>query len=236
MARQVVAGIPLHVTQRGNRGQQTFFDDSDRLFYLALLRHYTRLHAIEVLAYCLMPNHVHLVLAPGASESLQRALKPLHSRYAQRIHRSRDWRGHFWQGRYFSSMLDEPYLWAAIRYVERNPVRARMTERAENYPWSSARARCGLGDDPLICKGSAWTRHLAAVDNWSQWLALGEDSSQLELLRQNACQGLPCGSPEFLARLEVSTGRRQRPGLGGRPRKDASKPPSAITAASPQAS
>ena len=233
MARQVVAGVPLHVTQRGNRGQLVFFDDSDRLFYIALLRHYTRQHDIEVLAYCLMSNHVHLVLVPGAKESLQRALKPMHSRYAQRIHRARDWRGHLWQGRFFSSMLDEPYLWAAIRYVERNPVRARMIGRAEDYPWSSARTRCGLGDDPLIRRESAWARHLATVGNWSRWLAMGENSSQLEALRQNANQGLPCGSPEFLARLEAATGRCLRPGLNGRPRKDASKAPRTIITASP---
>jgi putative transposase len=233
MARQVVAGVPLHVTQRGNRGQPTFFDDSDRLFYLALLHHYTRRHDVEVLAYCLMPNHVHLVLVPGAAENLHRALKPLHSRHAQRVHRARDWRGHLWQGRFFSSMLDDSYLWAAIRYVERNPVRARMIARAEDYPWSSARTHCGIGDDPLISAGSAWSRHLAAMNDWSRWLAIAEDSSQLENLRRGVNQGRPCGSPEFVAKLEAATGHCLRPGINGRPRKDASTAARAIVTASP---
>ncbi len=232
MARQVVAGVPLHVTQRGNRGQRVFFDDSDRLFYLSLLSHYTRRHDIKVLAHCLMPNHVHLVLVPGVAESLQRALKPLHFRHAQRIHRARDWKGHLWQGRFFSSMLDEPYLWAAIRYVERNPVRARMIGRAEDYPWSSARAHCGLGDDPLICAGSGWARRLAAIENWSRWLALGDDSLQMDVLRRNANTGLPCGSPEFLAKLEAATGKSLKPGINGRPRKNALAAPGAILASS----
>ncbi len=89
---------------------------------------------------------MHLVVAPESDDGLQRALKPLHMRYAQRRNRNRDWHGHLWQGRFFSSPLDEPYLWAALRYVERNPVRARLARGAENYAWSSA--DCGRRADP----------------------------------------------------------------------------------------
>jgi putative transposase len=107
IARVVCAGVPHHVTQRGNRRGPVFFTDDDRAEYLRLLHEYTVRHAVEVLAYCLMTNHVHLVVVPGTKQGLHRALKPLHMRHAQRINRAWDWQGHLWQGRFFSSALDE---------------------------------------------------------------------------------------------------------------------------------
>lgn len=127
------AGVPHHITQRGNRREDVFFTDEDRETYLAWLKDYADQHAVDILAYCLMTNHIHLIAVPADEDGLQRVLKPLHMRYAQRVNRSRGWKGHVWQGRYFSSALDEDYLWAAVRYVERNPVRARMVRKAENY-------------------------------------------------------------------------------------------------------
>ena len=146
VARTVFAGLPHHVTQRGNRREDVFFTDDDRRTCLAWLKAYCDEHAVAILAYCLMTNHVHLIAVPDSEDGLHRALKPLHTRYAQRINRSRGWHGHVWQGRFFSSPLDEPYLWAALRYVERNPVRARMVRRAETYaqrcrPLRAARRR-----------------------------------------------------------------------------------------------
>ena len=110
-----------------------------------------------------MTNHIHLVAVPMTEDSLQRALKPLHMRYAQRINRSHDWKGHLWQGRYFSSTLDETYLWAAIRYVERNPVRARMVRKAENYSWSSAQAHCRHRQDTVLTTNSIWRRQVESM-------------------------------------------------------------------------
>jgi putative transposase len=199
VARVIYAGVPHHVTQRGNRQEQVFFNDRDRAAYLRLLRDYADKHAIEVLAYCLMTNHVHLVVLPKTGDGLHRALKPLHMRHAQRINRARGWKGHLWQGRYFSSPLDEDYLWAAIRYVELNPVRARMTARAEGYPWSSAAAHCGLVADPVLTTDPAWQRRFIAIGNWSRWLAAGDEPEQAETLRRHAGKGLPCGSAAFMA-------------------------------------
>jgi putative transposase len=107
-----------------------FFEEEDRTVYLAWLREYSVKHKVEVVAYCLMTNHVHLIMIPGTEDGLNRVLRPLHMRYAQRVNRNQGWNGHVWQGRYFSAPLDEAYTWAAIRYVERNPVRAGMVERA----------------------------------------------------------------------------------------------------------
>jgi putative transposase len=204
--------LPHHVTQRGNHRAQVFFSDADHLTYLALLREYTMQHQVAVLAYCLMPNHVHLVLVPAATDSLPRSLRHVHVRYAQRLNRERDWKGHLWQGRYFASVLDERHCWAAIRYVELNPVCARLVETAETYPWSSANTHCGLRKDALLTTEPYWQRQFEAIGDWSAWLAEGNETQELSILRKNAPKGLPCGSEEFITQLETATGRRLRDG------------------------
>ena len=217
-ARVVCAGVSHHVTQRGNRRGQVFFTRDDRQAYLQWLQEYTGKHEVDVLAYCLMTNHVHLVVVPTTEHALHRVLKPLHMRYAQRVNRARGWKGHVWQGRYFSAVLDESYLWAAIRYVERNPVRAGIVDRAENYAWSSARAHCGLSSDPVLSAKSPWQRQFEGIGDWSAWLAEGDEQQSLEMLRQYADKGLPCGSATFIEMLEKSTGRLLRYQPQGRPR------------------
>jgi putative transposase len=207
LARTVIARVPHHVTQRGNRREQVFFTDDDRRAYLGWLEEYAGKHGVDLLAYCLMTNHVHLVAVPAAEDSLHKALKPLHMRYAQRINRARGWSGHLWQGRFFSSALDDDYFWAAIRYVERNPVRAAMVERAESYRWSSAAAHCGVRADPVLTLESPWTKSLEGIGNWSAWLADDDDQLRIDLLRRNVNKGLPCGSDDFVRRLESVTGR-----------------------------
>jgi putative transposase len=212
-SRFVLPGVPHHVTQRGNRRGQVFFKDDDHRTYLAWLREYAVEYEIDVLAYCLMSNHVHLVLVPSQRSSLHLALRCLHLRYAMRMNRDHGWRGHLWQGRYFASVLDESYLWAAIRYVELNPVRAGMVEQAEDYRWSSARAHCGLREDPMLCNKPAWERRIAAVTDWSAWLQEGLAADALKALRLNGPRGFPCGSEAFIDDLEQRTGRclRSRP-------------------------
>jgi len=170
-----------------------------------------------------MTNHIHLVVIPSTEDGLQAVLKPLHMRYAQRLNRERGWKGHVWQGRYFSSPLDEAYLWAAIRYVERNPVRARMVRKSERYPWSSAAAHCQLREDELLSQKSAWQRQLAQITDWSAWLAEGDETEQIDILRRNADKGLPCGSDRFIRKLEKLAGRALQYRPRGRPKKDADK-------------
>jgi len=204
--RFVLAGVPHHVTQRGNRREPVFFGDADRTSYLRWLRDYAARHGLDVLAYCLMPNHVHLVVVPATRDALQRALKPLHMRHAQHVNRAKECSGHVWQGRFFSSALDETYLWAAIRYVERNPVRARFCSRAEEYAWSSAAAHCGLRGDPVLCDKPSWLRQRAAIGDWSHWLSLGDEPASLKMLRAHADRGYPCGSQEFVDAWQTATG------------------------------
>ncbi len=219
LARTVFAGVPHHITQRGNRREDVFFCDEDRNAYLVWLKEYAEIYDVDILAYCLMTNHVHLVAVPASKDSLHQMLKPLHMRYAQRINRANNWKGHLWQGRFFSSALDESYLWAAMRYVERNPVRAGMVRKAKNYRWSSAGAHCGLRHDAALTDKSAWRRQFDSIGDWSDWLAVGDEPDKMEVLRRNADKGLPCGSENFIRKLEKLTGRALQYRPRGRPKK-----------------
>jgi putative transposase len=219
LARPVFAGVPHHITQRGNRRENVFFSDADRESYLEWLAGYCAVHGVEVLAYCLMSNHVHLVAVPERGDGLERVLRPLHTRYAQRINRLKRWKGHLWQGRFFSSALDEAYLWAAIRYVERNPVRARMVRRAENYRWSSAAAHCGLRADSVLTRDPEWFKQFKSVGDWAKWLGEGERPEQLEVLRRHVERGLPCGAEGFIRKLERQAKQLLRLRPRGRPKK-----------------
>lgn len=223
LARPVFPGVPHHITQRGNRREDVFFNDADRAAYLTWLKDYGAKYHVRILAYCLMTNHIHVVAVPDSEDALEKVFRPLHTRYAQRINRAKRWKGHLWQGRFFSSALDEAYLWAAIRYVERNPVRARIVRRAENYRWSSAPAHCGLKEDTVLTLDREWLRQVKSVGDWSSWLAQGDRPEQLEVLRRHVERGLPCGAERFIRRLERRAGQILRPRARGRPRKVAQK-------------
>jgi len=219
LARPVFAGVPHHITQRGNRREDVFFSDEDRQAYLEWLSEYAKQHHVEIIAYCLMTNHVHVVAVPAEVDGLEKMFRPLHTRYAQRINRSRGWKGHLWQGRFFSSALDEPYTWAAIRYVEQNPVRAAMVTKAEDYAWSSAPAHCGFRQDPVLTTRRRWQEALTAVDDWSAWLSLPSSQEHIGTLRSQVERGLPCGAPSFIRKLERRAGQSLAVRPRGRPRK-----------------
>ena len=133
-ARIVIPDIPHHVTHRGNRAEQVFFDEGDYRYYLGLLRRYAGEHGLAIQAYCLMPNHLHLVSVPFAKTSLASVLKRVHIKYTQRMNRINNLTGNLWENRPWSCPMDSQHCWAAVRYVERNPVRARIVSTAENYP------------------------------------------------------------------------------------------------------
>ena len=208
-ARIVFSGVPHHVTQRGNHRQRVFFSRGDHLAYLNLLDEHARQFSVDVVAYCLMPNHVHLVVIPSHPGGLHRMFKGVHGQYAQRVNRMREQQGHLWQGRYFSSPLDADYFLNAVRYVELNPVRARMVAKAEDYAWSSAAAHCGQCKDPLVGPQPR-SKILAGIGNWSKWLAEEVAEDALATLRHHVSQNLPCGSSEFVVELEKSAGRQLR--------------------------
>jgi len=233
LSRAVFAGLPHHITQRGNRRDDVFFTDEDRLAYLEWLQGYCEKHDVDVLAYCLMTNHVHLIALPHTDDGLQKVLKPLHMRYAQRVNRAHGWKGHLWQGRFFSSPLDDAYLWSAVRYVERNPVRVGMVKRAEDYRWSSAAAHCGLRDDAVLADRLLRNQEVVTTAAWADWLSVEEETGRLDMLRKHVEKGLPCGSESFVERLGNQIGRILERRPQGRPRLEIEKKEGRKRVASP---
>ncbi len=212
LARVVAPGLPHHVTQRGNRRQTVFFSDDDYEAYKALAAEYCAAAGVAVWAYCLMPNHVHLILVPADEDGLRRALGEAHRRYTRRINFREGWRGYLWQGRFASFVLDEAHLLAAARYVELNPVRAGLCERPEDWAWSSAAAHLAGRDDGLATVAPL----LEFAGDWKAFLEGGLEAPELEAIRAHERTGRPLGSETFLEGLEARLGRTLRKRTAGR--------------------
>ena len=208
MARVIAAGQPHHITQRGNRRCEVFFAEADYRKYLSLLSEYCKRYDLAIWAYCLMPNHVHFVAVPSSSESLSGTFRDTHQAYSSWLNRKMGESGHLWQGRFFSCVLDEAHLWSAVRYVERNPVRAGLVKRAEDYPWSSAAGHCGLRQDAMLSGQLERSDH---VGNWRAMLREPGEEAEVALLRKHTRTGRPCGDAPFVERLESVLGRKLRP-------------------------
>jgi putative transposase len=219
LARVIALDTPHHVTQRGNARQSIFQSDADRTVYLELLSHYCRLHRLLLAGYCLMSNHVHLVAIPQVPESLALALKNTHGRYAAYFNVRNLSSGHVWQGRYYSCPLDTPHCWAALRYVEMNPVRAGLAARAADYAWSSAAVHCGEVPDDGLLDLSFW-RQAWTQSEWRTHLTATVAGETVEI-RRLTHTGRPAGTPGFVRSLEKALKRRLAPAPGGRPWKEA---------------
>jgi len=216
LSRIVPVNIPHHVTQRGNARRPILNSDNERLVYLDLLRTQLRLYELSLLGYCLMSNHVHLVVVPHRADSLALALKYTHGRYASFWNATHQSSGHVWQGRFYSCPLDCSHLWIALRYTELNPVRAGMVQAAENWPWSSAGAHCGCRPTDDWLEMEAWNRRWS-MESWKQYLRTAATESELDAIRQHTHTGRPLGGQEFVRDLEVTLQRRLVPQKGGRP-------------------
>lgn len=188
--RVVIPNAPHHVTQRGSRRLRVFSSDTEYRLYLRLLAEQCTKHGLEVWSYCLMPNHVHLVAVPGASSGLAAPIGEAHRAYAWRINRKHDWTGHLWQERFRSFPMDETHLFFAVRYVLLNPVRANLVQRAEEWPYSSARAHLMGRADPLVDREPMADR----IDDWRAYLASGESDDLLKRLRRHSRTGRPLGN------------------------------------------
>jgi putative transposase len=162
-----------------------------------------------------MANHIHLLVVPHHKESVAKVIAGVHRSHSERVNRRLDRTGHLWQNRYFSTALDEHHLWAAVRYIERNPVRAGIVGRAEDYRWSSARAHCGISFDPHLSPASPFP---GRVSNWREWLAEADrEEAAVAALRENSRTGWPTGTTDFVAGLEVKLGRSLTRRPPGRP-------------------
>ena len=213
-ARIVIPGLPHHVTQRGNRRLPVFFSDADYESYRALLAEFCGRAGTAVWAYCLMPNHVHLILVPDNADGLRASLGEAHRRYTRRINRREDWRGHLWQERFHSFPMDEAWLLACARYVVLNPVRAGLVKDAADWPWSSAGAHLTGQDDDLVTVAGLAER----VGDWRAFLEQSLEEVALDRLRRHGMNGRALGGAAFMAEWEAKLGRPLGPRPRGRPK------------------
>ena len=222
LSRLVVPGLPHHVTQRGNRGTRTFFEDGDYALYRDLLSEAARKAEAAIWAYCLMPNHVHLVIVPADEDGLRRTLADAHRRYTGYVNARLRVTGHLWQGRFGSVVMDEAHLSHAVRYVSLNPVRARLVERARDWPWSSVAAHLSRQDDRLVRVAPILERY----GDVAAFLGADADASEaaaFRKLRQSETTGRPIGEDGWLDALETATGRPLKPQKRGPKKKPVSK-------------
>ncbi len=211
IARVVIPGFPHHVVQRGNRRQRVFFSDDDRKTYLDYLRIYAKPAGIHFWGYCLMDNHVHIIAVPDKEEDFAWGFSEAHRRYTRMINFREKWRGYLWEGRFKSYPLSQTHLYAAIRYIERNPVRAKIVENAWDYPWSSARAHVFKQKDPLLDDNFM----ASEIENWRLFLSEEDKQIDVNLIKMHVNNGRPLGDSQFIEAIEKLTGRilhRQKPG------------------------
>jgi putative transposase len=217
IARVVVPGLPHHVTQRGNRREPVFFGAGDYQLYRRLIAAAARRAGAEIWAYCLMPNHVHLIVTPTDHDGLRATFAEAHRRYTGAINARFHWTGHLFQGRFGAVVMDEPHLLAATRYIALNPVAAGLVSRAEEWPWSSARAHLAGEDDELATVAPL----RALIADFAALLTAPADPAATARSERAPTIGRPLGAPEWIAALERQLGRRLAPGKPGpKPRMD----------------
>jgi putative transposase len=212
LARIVLAGTPHHITQRGTNHQLVFRTRKDRRVYLDLLRQQSRLANVSILAYCLMPNHVHLIATPRDESGLAVLLRRLHGRYAQYFNASRTRTGHLWQNRYFSCPMGATHLWTALRYVEQNPLRAGLAASPDAFEWSSASAHL-VGQDRWRVLDMHFWRDAGGITAWRNLLDGTESEDSCIALRRATHAGQPFGDETFRSRTcSLATSPNRTPG------------------------
>jgi len=210
-ARIVIPGCPHHVIKRGNRRQVVFFSDKDKKIYFDLLKRAAKKAGIAIWTYCLMDNHVHLIAVPEKENSLAKGIGRAARDYSLLINIRNDWKGHLWQKRFDSYPLGETHMYSAVRYIERNPVRAGIVERAEDYYWSSASSHVLKEKDELLSDFYL----MSEISDWASYLREETDESDKKLFKSHSRTGRPLGDDEFIDRLEKLTGRslkKEKPG------------------------
>ncbi len=222
LARIVVPEVPHHVTQRGNRREPIFFEDGDYVFYRSLIAEAARRAGTQVWAYCLMPNHVHMIATPANEDGLRKTFAEAHRRYTRAINARFGWTGHLFQGRFGAVAMDEAHLIAAARYIALYPVRAGLIRHPRDWPWSSVRAHLEGRDDALVMVAPLLER----VPDFAALLEAEDTPEITERLDRAAGVGRPLGSAAWLADLEARLGRPLAPARRGpKPRVQAATAP-----------
>ena len=211
LARVILPGYPHHIIQRGNCRQDVFFCDDDYVFYLDLLKHWCDSEGVEVWAYCLMTNHVHLIVKPSQGSNLSKAIAETHRRYTRMINFRENWRGYLWQGRFSSYPMDEQYVLKAAAYVELNPVKAKMVTSAWDYRWSSVHSHLNGQDPEGIIEPQ---KLLDLCGDWHEYLLQSQPTLDATF-EQHLNTGRPMGNDQFIEKIEILLGRdlkKKKPG------------------------
>lgn len=215
--RAVAIGYPHHVTQRGNNREPVFLESQDYQTYLQRLICYAKKYEIRVWAYCLMKNHIHLLVAPGKEDSLARGIGATNLTYTQYFNKKYDRSGRIWQNRFFSCIVGhDEYLWNVVRYIETNPVKAGILSDPEGYPWSSAKAHCRGDYDPVL-ERPGWLEGLTRL-GYRKSLAR-VNGTEDEVIRKTTRSGRFYGCSKTRAQLETDYGFKLTSRPRGRPRR-----------------
>jgi len=220
-------GIPAHIVQRGNNRSACFFCDDDYLLYKELLGEGLRRYGGELHAYCLMTNHVHLLITPCEKETISLVVQHVGRQYVQYINRTYRRSGTLWEGRHKGSLVDaEAYLLRCYRYIELNPVTAGMVDNPGEYPWSSYRANA-LGEaDSLVSPHSVYqslgTTRMEQVSGYRALFMIAMTSRDVGEIRHGIESNHPVGCDRFKAQIEEALDRKLGTGKRGRPAKDGS--------------
>jgi putative transposase len=224
-SRIAVANYPHHIVQRGHRRNPVFFSDFDRNDYLGTLAECRAALQLKIYAYCLMTNHVHLIVDPGdQAANISALMKCVAGRHSRRLNSRNSWSGSLWESRFKCSPIDsDRYLLACCRYVDLNPVRAKLVTQPQEYPWSSYRARAGLAScefldiDPALSALAATPARRHELYRELAAAPLGE--SELEMIRGSVQRNQLTGEETFVETLDREFGMRVSNRPRGRPRK-----------------
>lgn len=222
LPRLTVAGYPHHVILRGNNRQVIFKTPQDYQRMLDLLQTHSREQGVEVHAYVLMGNHLHLLLTPQKDQALPKMMQAVGRSYVQSFNKQHGRTGTLWEGRYRSTLIQtERYLLACMAYIDLNPVRAHLVAQPEDYPWSSHRHYIGSQSDRLITPHALYwalgNTPFAREAAYAEWVHAGVSSDQQGALTDATLKGWALGDDAFVAQLSTQTQRRLSKGRAGRP-------------------
>lgn len=219
IARVVAIGYPHHITQRGNYRQKIFSNNADRKKYMSLLKDEAKQYGLIILAYCLMPNHVHFIGIPEREDSMGKTFKYTHMKYSQYYNKKLHAQGHLFQGRFYSCVMNEVYTFTCARYIERNPVRAKMVNKPYLWKWSSAKTHCGMNSSEELGVNKLFNYIEQDQKGWKKFIELPDNPDEVKQIRQQTRKGRPIGTNAFVEKLENKLGRFLKLKPKGRPKK-----------------
>ncbi|MBU1043379.1 MAG: transposase [Candidatus Omnitrophica bacterium] len=218
IARIVAVGLPHHITQRGNYKQEIFCDESDRREYLNYIAEEIQKYKVKVLAYCLMKNHVHFIAVPEEETSIGNVFKYANMRYSLYFNRKRGVGGHLFQGRFFSSIMDEKHTLVCARYIERNPVRAKILKEPVAWQWSSARVHCGNDFNDFLGVNKLFNYIEIPKHEWKKFISEDDAETDIKEIKEQTRKGRPMASIEIMRKIEERLNRKLLVKPRGRPK------------------